>query len=133
MKNKGSLPHWSVRCAHAGRDSSPSPHWPALASLETQLDLETFLSGGPELEPLLRLAAVPQDFFRPSLLNSCRIFPINLQRRAAEQKQSEICHVCCVAGFGDLSPPLIHPSFKRALPAFFPISLVTTSFTQPSD
>lgn len=45
-----------------------------------------------------------------------------------------ICHICCVLSFQDLSPhSSIHPSFKRALPVFFPISLVTTSFTHLGD
>lgn len=45
-----------------------------------------------------------------------------------------ICHICCVLCLQDLSPySSIHPSFKRALPVFFPISLVTTSFTHLGD
>lgn len=63
----------------------------------------------------------------------CGIFPLNLQRRGGWTKAIWICHICCVAGFQDLSPSLIHPSFQRALPVFLPIPLVTTSFTQPCD
>lgn len=45
-----------------------------------------------------------------------------------------ICHICCVPRLQDLSPySSIHPSFKRALPVFFPISLVTASFTHLGD
>lgn len=86
-----------MRCTLSGQDTCPSPHWPALTSLETQLGSCRFPRVAPNSEPLCRLPSVPRDLLRHSA-SAFRCLPLSVCAKysqsickigAAEQKQSQ--------------------------------------------